>query len=113
MIQGWWIVAIVAIVAWGIVSLAKARAGIISDEDGNETYIGGGDEASKAELAQARREIEELRDRVQVLERIATDNNSLSAQERAHIAAEIESLRTLSEAEPVTTPSLTKEDQNQ
>ena len=112
MIQGWWIVAVVAIVAWGIVSLTKARAGIISDEDGNETYVGGGDDTSKAELAQARLEIEELRDRVHVLERIATDNNSVGARERERIAAEIESLRTPGEVGTDKPQSLTKEDQS-
>ena len=112
MIQGWWIVAVVAIVAWGIVSLAKARAGIISDEDGNETYVGGGEDTSKAELVQARREIEELRDRVHVLERIATDNNSVGARERARIAAEIEALRAPGEVDTDKPQSRTKEDQS-
>ena len=92
--SGWAIVAVVAIVIWGIVQLAKARAGIISDENGNETFVGREDPESKAELGEARREIEQLRERVQVLERIATDNNTLDARERARITAEIEALRT-------------------
>ncbi|AOL22913.1 hypothetical protein Ga0102493_111892 [Erythrobacter litoralis] len=39
------------------------------------------------------RELEELRERIQVLERIATDNNSSEAVRARAIAAEIESLR--------------------
>ncbi len=92
--SGWAIVAIVAIVIWGIVQLAKARAGIITDENGNESLVSRDDTQGGAELTEARREIEQLRDRVQVLERIATDNNTLDARERARITAEIEALRT-------------------
>lgn len=91
--SGWAIVAVVAIVIWGIVQIAKARAGILTDEDGNERLADREDGQSKAELDGARREIEQLRDRVQVLERIATDNNTLDARERARITAEIEALR--------------------
>lgn len=39
------------------------------------------------------RELEDLRERIQVLERIATDNNSSEAVRARAIAAEIESLR--------------------
>lgn len=38
-------------------------------------------------------EVESLRERIQVLERIATDGNSLDASETRRIAAEIEALR--------------------
>lgn len=92
--SGWAIVAIIAIVVWGIVQMAKARAGIISDEDGNETYVGKPDDANvRAENEEIRREMANLRERLQVLERIATDNNSMDARERARISAEIEALR--------------------
>lgn len=89
----WAIVAAIAIVVWGIVQAAKAKAGIISDEDGNETFVGAPDAPSKAEADAMRAEIEQLRERLQVLERIATDNNSMDARERARISAEIEALR--------------------
>lgn len=89
----WTVIAIVAIVIWGVVSIVKARAGIISDEDGNETYVGREDTGSRAELEETKREIEQLRERLHVLERIATDANNPDARERARIAAEIESLR--------------------
>ena len=92
------IVAVVAIVIWGIAQLAKARAGIVSDSHGNETYVGQADE-------ETRREIEQLRERLQVLERIATDNNTPEARERARIAEEIEALRVPSERALEDTPS--------
>lgn len=43
--------------------------------------------------ADERREVEELRERIKVLERIATDGNTLDAGETRRIAAEIEALR--------------------
>lgn len=43
--------------------------------------------------AETNKEIEDLRERIKVLERIATDGNSLDAQETKRIAAEIEALR--------------------
>lgn len=91
--SGWAIVVVVAIIVWGVVEMAKARAGIITDEDGNESFIPRDDEQSRIAAEEAQREIEQLRERIQVLERIATDNNSLDARERARISAEIEALR--------------------
>lgn len=92
--MNWTVIAIVAIVVWGVVQLSKARAGIITDRSGNESYIGPReDAASRAEIEETRREIEQLRERLHVLERIATDNNTPDARERARIAAEIEALR--------------------
>lgn len=43
--------------------------------------------------ADEQREIADLRERIKVLERIATDGNSLDARETKRIAAEIEALR--------------------
>ena len=40
-----------------------------------------------------RRELQDLRERIKVLERIATDGNSLDARETRRIAQEIEALR--------------------
>jgi len=91
--SGWAVVAIVAIVVWGVVQMAKAKAGIISDEDGNETFVGKPEAQSNAETEEMRREMKQLRDRLHVLERIATDDNTLDARERARISAEIEALR--------------------
>ena len=95
MISSWAIVAIIAIMVWGVVQYAKARAGIITDEDGNETLAPRDDGRSLAEIEAARREVTELRERVKVLERIVTDSNSGDAREQARIAAEIEALRVL------------------
>jgi hypothetical protein len=93
--SSWAIVALVAIVIWGIVEIARARAGIITDEDGNQQVAPRSDAGSAAELEAARRELADLRERIKVLERIATDGNTSEARERARIAAEIEALRGL------------------
>ncbi|MBX7459292.1 hypothetical protein K3152_13645 [Qipengyuania sp. 1NDH17] len=64
----------------------RAQNGIIEDKQGNQHWVGKDD-------PEAQREIEDLRERIKVLERIATDGNSLDAQETKRIAAEIEALR--------------------
>ena len=93
--SGWSVVALVAIIVWGVVQYTKARAGIVVDEYGNEKIGKSDDTRSLAEIEAARREVNELRERVKVLERIVTDNNSGDAREQARIAAEIEALRVL------------------
>ncbi len=93
MMSSWATVAIVAILVWGVIQFVKARQGIVTDETGNETMQARADGRSDAELASARREIEDLRERIKVLERIAIDSNSSDARESARIAAEIEALR--------------------
>ena len=82
------VVLIVMVVASAKVMAARyrAQAGIIEDEHGNQQWTGNGD-------PEAQKEIEALRERIKVLERIATDGNSLDAQETRKIAAEIEALR--------------------
>lgn len=79
--SGWAAVAVVAIVVWGIVQAYKARNGIVSDEHGNDRYIEKRDH-------EAEREIKELRERIKVLERIATDDT-----EAKRLANEIDDLR--------------------
>ncbi|MXO94996.1 hypothetical protein GRI34_01020 [Erythrobacter aquimaris] len=83
------VVLIVMIVAVGKVMAAKyrAQAGIIQDKQGNQQWVGKNDDP------EAQREIENLRERIKVLERIATDGNSLDAKETRRISAEIEALR--------------------
>ena len=78
------IVVIVAIIAVAEVLKAKHRArhGITTDVMGNEKPI-----APPANPA-LEREVEELRERVKVLERIATED-----RETKRLSAEIESLR--------------------
>lgn len=70
----------------GLVEMYKARHGVVKDWAGNEKIVTRDD-------PEARREIEELRERIKVLERIATDGNTLETTETRRIAAEIESLR--------------------
>ncbi len=84
--SSWAIVAIVAIAIWGFVEMYKARHGIVTDWAGNETRAPVEDETAK-------RELEELRERIKVLERIATEGNTLDAAETRRIASEIEKLR--------------------
>ena len=81
MMNSWAIVAIVAIAVWGFVQLKKARMGIVRDKQGNESRLAQDD-------PEARRELEELRERVKVLERITVDGREARA-----IADEIEDLR--------------------
>ena len=78
------IVVIVAIIALAEVIKSKHRAhhGITRDQMGNETPI-----APPANPA-LEREVKELRERVKVLERIATED-----RETKRLSAEIESLR--------------------
>jgi uncharacterized protein YlxW (UPF0749 family) len=91
--SSWAIVAMVAIIVFGVVEYAKARAGIVTDENGNEKIVPREDSRSAAELEAARKELADLKERVKVLERIATDGHSSDAREQARIAAEIEALR--------------------
>lgn len=83
----WAIVAIVAIVVWGIVQSNRARG------QSNHHGAHANDRALEEENAAARQEIADLRERIRVLERIATDNNGSVAQETARIEREIEALR--------------------
>lgn len=78
------IVMIVAISALAKILIARYRAmhGIVEDEDGNQSVI------PRSEDTEATREIEQLRERLKVLERIAT-----SDREAKSIASEIEALR--------------------
>ena len=103
--SSWAIVALVAIVIWGIVESIRVRAGIITDEDGNEKFVPREDGRTAAELEAARRELAEIKERVKVLERITTDAHSGDAREQARIAAEIEALRGL--------PAASKEEPDQ
>ncbi|KZX51527.1 hypothetical protein A3711_09355 [Erythrobacter sp. HI00D59] len=84
--SGWAIVAIIGILVWGVTQWNRAKHGIVTDEYGNENR-------AMSDDPETRREIEELRERIKVLERIATDSNSLDARKTKSIAAEIEALR--------------------
>lgn len=72
------VVLIVAIVA--VAGIIKARYGIRTDAHGNEYHVGNG------EALKLREEVKQLKERIHVLERIATDREN-------SLAREIESLR--------------------
>ena len=78
-----WATAVVIIVAiWGVVQAYRARSGIVSDKEGNQSALPRGTEE------ELEAEVTELKERIKVLERIAT-----SDRESKKIASEIESLR--------------------
>jgi hypothetical protein len=78
------VVAIIVVVTIG--SVLKARYGIHKDKHGNE-FRAANPEAG-VENARLRDEVRSLKERVQVLERVITDNNS-----SLRLDAEIEKLR--------------------
>jgi len=86
-----WTAAVIIVAIWGLVQIFTRRhdrdLGVARDEDGNPVFA-----PPKSDDAQ-QREIEELRERIKVLERIATDANTLDARETRRIAEEIEKLR--------------------
>ncbi|MEL6540991.1 MAG: hypothetical protein AAFP79_10165 [Pseudomonadota bacterium] len=81
------------VLIWGVVTVWSRRhdreLGVTRDEDGNPVFA----PQSKVDTSAQEAEIAELKARIAVLERIATENNSGDARERARIAAEIEALR--------------------
>ncbi len=102
--SSWAIVALVAILIWGVVQIARAKSGIVTDEDGNQKVVPRENNRPAAELEVARRELDDLRERIKVLERIATDAHSGDAREQARIAAEIEALRDAPVSRPAPRP---------
>jgi len=97
--MNFWTAVIVLALIWGFVTVWTRRhdrdLGVTRDEDGNPVFAPREDAQSRTELEAARRELADLRERVKVLERIATDGNTSEARERARISAEIEALRAL------------------
>ena len=79
------LIVLIGSIASVIQSRNRARNGITQDWMGNEIPVSREDDSEKLAL---RREVEELRERVKVLERIAIDGRGARA-----IADEIESLR--------------------
>ena len=77
------------IIVVSIASVLKARYGVHKDASGNEVYRGGADPAAAADAARLRDEIRSLRDRIQVLERVITDNEAGSHR----LEREIDALR--------------------
>ncbi len=79
------VVAIVIVVTIG--GVLRARYGVGKDWRGNDVRFT--DDASAAENQRLRDELKSLKERLAVLERLATDNNTSSAQ----LDREIEKLR--------------------
>ena len=65
------VIGIVLIVTIG--SIVRAKYGVRRDRRGNEYFVGNAGNDAETKALQA--EIRALKDRIQVLERIATDNN--------------------------------------
>jgi hypothetical protein len=80
------VVAILVIVTIG--SVLKARYGIHKDRDGSVRHHGV-DPAASADAVRLRDEVRALKDRIQVLERVITDNETSSLR----LDREIEALR--------------------
>lgn len=78
------VIGIVLIVTIG--SIVRAKHGIRRDRRGNEYFVGNAGNDAETKALQA--EIRALKDRIQVLERIATDSNRA-----ASLDEEIERLR--------------------
>ncbi|WP_324826746.1 hypothetical protein [Qipengyuania zhejiangensis] len=80
-------IVIVSILVWGCVQIARLAARSASTGTGETS----GHLAQRKE--ELEREVGDLQERIKVLERIATEGNSLDARETQRIAAEIEALR--------------------
>ena len=88
--MSFWTAAVIIVAIWAIVTLFTRRndrdLGVTRDEDGNPVF-------TPRDQSEAQREIANLRERIKVLERIATDAESLEARERKRLEAEIDDLR--------------------
>lgn len=76
-----------------IVLIAAIASVMRSRRRSSETLPHHRDPQNSVRELELQREVEQLRDRIEVLERIATDGNSVDARETKRIAAEIEALR--------------------
>lgn len=78
------VIGIVLIVTIG--SIIRAKLGVRKDKWGNERHVNDG--ANAAEARRLQEEVRTLKDRIAVLERVITDNHSVTSLDR-----EIEKLR--------------------
>lgn len=75
-----------------LIVLITAIAGVIRHRN-EHRYLSDKHHQRSDRERQLEDEVEQLRDRIAVLERIATDGNSVDTRETQRIAAEIEALR--------------------
>lgn len=91
--MSFWTAAVIIAAIWAFVTIWSRRndreLGVARDEDGNPVFA----PPAPTDDSAAQTEIAELKQRIAVLERIATDANSADARERARLTAEIEALR--------------------
>lgn len=80
-----------AVVIVAIIAFASMRIAYYNRRNGVGPH--GPLPASDGEKTALRREVEELRERVKVLERITTDTNTTAALESRRVSDEIEALR--------------------
>ena len=84
------IVSVASVIGSVMSARLRAQNGLRKDWLGNEVPVQVEDDGAKAAL---QKEVEELRERVKVLERITTDANTIEARGSRAIADQIESLR--------------------
>lgn len=89
---------IVAIAAWAAVAISRHKHGIIRTRRGGEQLSFADRERDPEALPSAREnelqaELDKMRERIKVLERIATDANSSAQRQSVSLANEIEALR--------------------
>ena len=89
--MGFWtaivLISLFAMIGGVLSARYRSQAGIGTDAMGGQFKLSAEDDGA------LRQEVEELRERVKVLERITTDANSLESRGSRAIADEIESLR--------------------
>ena len=86
--MSFWTAAVIIVAIMAVTSMVRSRHKAVGRGETQQEMV----EQSAREKA-LQHEVEDLRERIKVLERIATDGNSLDAVETKRIAAEIEALR--------------------
>lgn len=79
------LIVIAAIIAWAAIRIVRLNTSHLRNGTPQQDAL--------SDESETRRELEELRERIKVLERIATDGNTPDARETRRIAEEIEALR--------------------
>lgn len=79
------LIVIAAIIAWAAIRIVRLNTSHLRNGTPQQDPL--------PDESETRRELEELRERIKVLERIATDGNTPDARETRRIAEEIEALR--------------------